>query len=144
MTDSQDKPNVSDSASRLDELLLTIRTSLEQDAGSEARSAGAVACRAILGALDPIAPPHVPTPGPSVPAASTSPIATLLGALARNPSATSLTSSPVAALLAAISQIPREQLLEALGGLRWLFGQQGPTYLTRPAPVPQQSAGGGS
>jgi hypothetical protein len=142
MTDSQDKSNTSDTASRLDEVRLTIRTALAQDAGSDARSAGTMACQAILGVLDPTSRPHAPaTAGPP---ASTSSIATLLNAIGRSPATTSSTSSPVAALLAAISQIPREQLLEAIGGLRWLFGQQGPTYLTRPATAAPPAPGGGT
>jgi hypothetical protein len=142
MTDSQDKSNMSDTASRLDEMLLTIRTALAQDAGPDARSAGTLACQAILGVLDSTSRPHAPAA--AGPPASTSSIATLLNAIGRSPATTSSTSSPVAALLGAISHISREQLLEAVGGLRWLFGQQGPTYLARPAPAPPPSPGGGS
>jgi hypothetical protein len=47
-------------------------------------------------------------------------------------------------LLGAIGQVPREQLLEVIGGLRWLLGQQGPTYRTRPAPVPPRPPSGGT
>jgi hypothetical protein len=46
------------------------------------------------------------------------------------------------ALLGAIGKIPREQLLEVVARLRWLFGGQAPTYLARPVPMgPSQGAG---
>ena len=132
MADTQDKPTPNDNAPRLDELLTTIRSALAQDAGQDARSAGAVACRAILGALDPASRPGAPFTPVSPPAASAS----------TSPSASAPTS-PIAALIGAIGQIPREQLLDVIGGLRWLLGQPGPNYLTRPMPAPPPSSGGG-
>jgi hypothetical protein len=130
MADTQDNSCSPDSAHRLDELLATLRDALAQDAAADVRAAGVVACRAILGALDPASRPGAPfTPvspaSPSTPPSSTAP------------------TSPLAALLGALGQIPREQLLDVVGGLRWLFGAQGPTYLTRPTPTPPRSAGGG-
>jgi hypothetical protein len=147
MTDPQDKSNPPDHAHRVDELLNAIHGALAQDAGADARSAGAVACQAILGVLDPTsrASGGAGTPSPmSTSPAATSPIATLLGAFRQLPAtaSTSTSTSPIAALLGAINQIPREQLLEAIGGLRGLLGQQGPTYLTRPRPPPMRPAGG--
>ena len=125
MTDSQDKSNSPDSLSRLDELLASVRAGLAADAGAEIRTAGAVACRAILAALDPSS--RAGAASPSV--------------LASPTVAPPLTSSPLAAVLGAIGQIPRERLLEVLTGLRWFLGQPGPTYRTRPAPP--RSEGGG-
>jgi hypothetical protein len=146
MSDPQDKSDPPDHAHRLDELLNAIRSALAQDAGADARSAGAVACQAILGVLDPTsrASGGAGTPSRmSTSPAATSPIATLLGAIRQLPAtAASTSTSPIAGLLGAISQIPREQLLEAIGGLRGLLGQQGPTYLTRPTPPPMRPAGG--
>jgi hypothetical protein len=132
MSDTTDTPKLPDLAPRLDELLALIRTALAQDAGSDARSAGAIACRAILGALDPTSRAGVP-PVAAAPPIPTSPAAT-------SPAAT----SPIVTLLGAIGQVPREQLLEVIGGLRWLLGQQGPTYRTRPAPVPPRAPSGGT
>ena len=43
-------------------------------------------------------------------------------------------ASPFAALFDALGQVPREQLLGVIGGLRSLFGAQGPTYRSAPAP----------
>jgi hypothetical protein len=126
MSDTTDTPKPPDLAPRLDELLALIRTALVQDAGADARSAGAIACRAILGTLDPTSRAGVP------PVAATPPIPT-------SPAASSAVASPIATLLGAIGQVPREQLLEVIGGLRWLLGQQGPTYRTSPAPVPPRT-----
>jgi hypothetical protein len=125
MTDSQDKSNTADSSSRLDELLTTVRAALAAEAGTDVRSAGAVACRAILAALDPPSRPAAGFPSVTPPPATTS---------------TALPSQ-LAAVLGAIGQIPRERLFEVLGGLRWLLGQPGPTYRTRPAP-PRPEGGG--
>jgi hypothetical protein len=129
MTDTQDKPNAPDNAQRLDELITTIRAALASDAGTDVRSAGAIACRAILGALDPTSRP-APGVSPTPPSSA----------------AASPQSSPIAALLGAIGQIPREQLLQVIGGLRWFLGQQGPTYLPRPMPPTRSpgASGGGS
>lgn len=132
MTDTSDNSSTSDNTNRLDELVTTIRAALAQDAGADARSAGAIACRAILGALDPTSRPTTGfSPAPPSPAARPS------------TTASPTTTSPIATLLGAVGQIPREQLLEVIGGLRWLLGQQGPTYLTRPAPAPARPQGGG-
>jgi len=133
MTDTSDNPSTSDNTNRLDELITTIRAALAQDAGADARSAGAVACRAILGALDPTSRPTAGfSPAPPSPAAKPSTTA--------SPAST----SPIATLLGAVGQIPREQLLEVIGGLRWLLGQQGPTYLPRPAQPTTRPQSGGS
>jgi hypothetical protein len=125
MTDSQDKPNIPDSSSRLDELLMTVRAALASEAAAEARSAGAVACRAILATLDPQSRPAAGSPSVSPSPATVPPTP----------------QSPIAAVLGAIGQIPRERLFEVLSGLRWLLGQPGPTY--RPRPAPTRPEGGG-
>jgi hypothetical protein len=67
-----------------------------------------------------------------MPAASIS-MTSLLAGLGQLPSATPQpATSPMSALLGAIGKIPREQLLDVVSGLRWLFGGQAPTYLPRP------------
>jgi hypothetical protein len=119
MTDTQDKPNATDPAHRLDDLFTTIRGAIAQDAASDARSAGALACRAILGVLDPSS-----RSTPSVPTSPTSP------------------TSPLTAALGALGSIPREQILEFLvGGLRSVLTHRGPAYHTRPAPAPARTPG---
>ena len=132
MADTQDNSSSSDSTHRLDELLATIRGALAQDAAADARNAGAVACRAILGVLDPASRPGAPfTPvPPTSPSASTPPTSTA-------------PTSPFAALFGALGQVPREQLLDVLGGLRWLFSAPGPTYRSAPTPTVPRSTGGG-
>jgi len=134
MSNTTDTPKPPDLAPHLDELLALIRTALAQDADTDARSAGAVACRAILGTLDPTSRAGAPPVGttPTVPMPSPT------------RSATSPIASPIATLLGAIGAVPREQLLEVIGGLRWLLGRQGPTYRTRPAPAPTRPPEGGS
>lgn len=129
MTDTQDKPNPPNGAARLDELLTTIRDALAPDAAADARATGATACRAILGVLDPTS------------RASTPSAAALPSTLAPSTPQPSTSSLPIASLLGAIGQIPREQLVEVIGGLRWLLGQQGPAYLTRPAPARSRGDG---
>jgi len=128
MVDEHIKHDAADNT-RIDELVATIRAALAPDAGTEVRSAGAIACRAILGALDPTSRPSGLSAIPASPAA-TSPTSTSAGS-----------ASPIAALLGTIGQIPRDQLLEVVGGLRWLLGQQGPTYLTRPTPIARPPGG---
>jgi hypothetical protein len=125
MSDSPDNSTVSDSTSQLEELLTTIRTALAQDAGADSRSAGAIACRAILGTLDPAS--RSSTPFNRIPMVAP-------GASSTQPSTSSVPASPIAALLGAIGLVPREQLLDVIGGLRWLLGQPAPAYLTRPTP----------
>ena len=115
---------------RVDELVATIRAALAPDAGTEVRSAGAIACRAILGALDPASRANAGLSAIPASPAVTSPTSTSAGS-----------ASPIAALLGTIGQIPRDQLLEVVGGLRWLLGQQGPTYLTRPTPIARPPGG---
>jgi hypothetical protein len=129
VTDTQDKPNLPDNPPRFDELLTTIRAALAQDAGADARSAGGIACRAILGALDPTSRPGMPfTPLPTAAA----------GASSTQPPTSSVSASPIAALLGAIGAVPREQLVDVIGSLRWLFGPPAPAYLTRPTPPRSQ------
>jgi len=148
VSDTTDNPKSPDPAPRLDDLLAMIRGALSQDATAEARSAGALACRAILGALDSTSRASAPaaaSPSPAVTSSTaSSPFATLLGALAQTPLATSDTAtSPVGTLLGAIRQIPREQLVEAVvGGLRSLLSSSGPTYLPRPMPTPTRRPDG--
>jgi hypothetical protein len=145
MSGTQDHQKSPDHTPQLDELLTTIRAACAPDAGADVRSAGSIACRAILGVLDPTSLLGSPTaaspPRASTPATPTSPIATLLGAFGQmSPSTASAPTSPIAGLMGAISQIPREQLLDLVGGLRWLLGQPGPAYLTRPVASPPPSA----
>jgi hypothetical protein len=119
MSDPTDSLKPSDLSNHVDELLATIRAALAQDAAAEVRSAGTLACRAILRALDPAA--RTSTPVVSSPPSS----ATAFPA-----------SSLISSVLATINTIPRDQLLELVGGLRWLFGGQGPIYLSRPTLPP--------
>jgi hypothetical protein len=101
----------------VDDLITAIRSALAQDAAADVRSAGAIACRAILGVLDPPAPR---APSPAAP------------------------SSPIDAALGAIGTIPRDQLLGfVMGGLRSIFAQSSaPAYRSRPTPVPPRGSGG--
>ena len=120
MTDTQGKPNATDTAHRLDDLFTTIRGALAQDAAGDVRSAGALACRAILGVIDPSSRATTPS-APTSPGSPTSPLTAALGA---------------------IGSIPREQILEFIvGGLRSVLTQRGPSYLTRPAPAPTRTPG---
>lgn len=122
MSDTQDKPKPPDTDPRLDELLTTIRAALANDAAADMRSAGAIACRAILGALDPTSRANTPAT-----------------AFSTTPSAPSSTS-PLTAALGAFGSIPREQVVEFIvGGLRSILAHKGPTYLTRPRPSPARS-----
>ena len=118
MSDSTEILKSPGPAHRADELLTTIRDALAQDASVDVRSAGVLACRAILGALDPAARANASAVPSASPITPPSPGSSIIGSL-----------------LAAIGTIPREQLVDALGGLRWLFGNQGPTYLSRPSPL---------
>lgn len=141
MSGTPDQQKTSDHAPQLDELLTTIRTACGPEAGADARTAGLIACRAILGVLDPASLAGGTTatspPRTSTPSTPTSPIANLLGAFGQvSPSAAAQQTSPIAGLMGAISQIPREQLLDLVGGLRWLLGQPAPAYLTRPVSPP--------
>jgi hypothetical protein len=132
MKDTQDNPSAPGNAPQSDELIAAIRTALAPAASADARSAGAIACQAILSALDPMARPLsgvAPTPPPPSGTTPTSPSST----------------SPLATLVAAVGQMPREQVLGMLGnGLRWLLAPQAPTYLARPAPPPTRPPGSGS
>ena len=119
MSDTTDSLKLSDPTTHVDELLATVRAALAQDAAAEVRSAGTLACRAILRALDPAARTSTP----------------VVFSPAPNPTAFPA-SSLITSVLATIGTIPREQLLELVGGLRWLFGGQGPTYLSRPTLPP--------
>lgn len=132
MNDATDHPEAPATVSRLEELLTRIRGALAQDAGPDERSAGAIACRAILGVLDPASRPGAPfIPIPTAaPAASST-----------EPSTSGASRSPIAALMGAIGLVPRDQLLDAIGGLRWLLGQPAPAYLTRPPPPRAQGSG---
>lgn len=119
MSDSTEILTFPGTTHRADELLTTIRAALAQDADDDVRAAGVLACRAILGALDPVIRANAPAVPSASPMTSSSPASSIIGPM-----------------LAAIGTIPREQLLDVLGGLRWLFGSQGPTYLSRPSPLP--------
>jgi hypothetical protein len=129
MTDTPDNPSPPGNAPRSDELIAAIRASLAPAAGADARSAGTIACQAILSALNPTARPIsgvAPAPSSSTPTPPSS-------------------SSPIATLIAAVGQMPREQVLGMLGnGLRWLLAPQAPTYIARPAPPTTRPEGSGS
>ena len=121
MTDLHDTSKPADTGHRLDELFATIRGAMADNAVGDARSAGALACRAILGILDPSSRSGPQPPTPPLPSSAASPLIAVLGAL---------------------GSVPREQLVETLlGGLRSILTQTGPTYLTRPAPAPPRSPG---
>jgi hypothetical protein len=124
MSDSNDNNNP-DAASRVDDLVATIRNALATDASSESRATAASACRAILGVLDPTTRSNLPPSAPS-------------------PTSTaSAATSPLASALGAIGQIPKEQLLGFLvGGLKSLMSQSGPNYLTAPVRVIERAAEG--
>ncbi|HEU4735374.1 MAG TPA: hypothetical protein VFT22_46100, partial [Kofleriaceae bacterium] len=78
MADTHDTPNSSDPAHRVDDLLTSIRAALAQDATSDVRSTGALACRTILGVLDPSS--RVTThPASATPSSPSSPLAAALG-----------------------------------------------------------------
>jgi hypothetical protein len=114
VTDTQDNPKPSDLTQRLDDLFTAIRGALTSEAPADARSAGAIAARAILGALE------SSSTRSATPTAPTSPFAAALGAL---------------------GSMPREQLLElVVGGLRSMLTQRAPTYRARPAPTPTRRA----
>jgi len=129
MTDTPDNP---DPPGHSDELIAAIRAALMPAASADARSAGTIACQAILSALDPTARPVAGiAPAPSSPS----------GATPTLPSS----SSPIGTLIAAVGQMPREQVLGMLGnGLRWLLAPQAPTYRGRPAPPTTRPPGSGS
>jgi hypothetical protein len=116
VTDTQDNSKPSDLTHRLDDLFTAIRGALTSEAAADARSAGAIAARAILGALEPLSARSATAPAPT---------------------------SPITAALGAIGSIPREQLLAfVVGGLRSMLSQKPPTYHARPAPAPPRRADG--
>jgi hypothetical protein len=121
MTDPQDKPSPPDTTHRLDEMFTTIRSAFVQDAASNTRSAGALACRTLLGELDP--PSRTTAPPTATSPASPSP------------------PSPITAALGPLGQIPREQLVALLvGGLRSILGQgTSPPYRSPPQRGPAES-----
>lgn len=131
MSDTTDNPTSPDPAAGVDELLATIRDALTDNVSTDIRSAGALACRAILGVLDPASRASIPPSTPSMPSPPTSPSVT----------------SPFASLLSVIGpsnasasgtgSISREQLLALLaGGLRSLLTRSEPAYRTPPAQMP--------
>jgi hypothetical protein len=108
----------------IDELLTALRSALANDASPEVRAAGANACRAMLGALDPAALRNAARP-PAAP-----------------PTSPALGGSPLGAALGALGSIPREQIVEFLvTGLRAFLAPNAPTYHLRPMPVPSTNAG---
>jgi hypothetical protein len=134
MSDTTDNPTSPDPAAGVDELLATIRDALTDNVSTDIRSAGALACRAILGVLDPASrasiPPSTPSPPTSPPL--TSPFASLLSVIGPSSAAASGTGS-----------IPREQLLALLaGGLRSLLARTEPAYRTPPAQTPPRPSEG--
>jgi len=135
MSDTTDNAISPDPAAGVDQLLATIRHALAEDVGADVRSAGALACRAILGVLDPASRSSIPpsTASPTTPPSVTSPLASLLSAI--GPSSMSPPGT---------SSISREQLLALLaGGLRSLLTRSEPAYRTFPAPTPTRPPEGG-
>lgn len=127
MSDTTDNTTSPDPDTGIDELLATIRHALAEDVGADVRSVGALACRAILGVLDPVSRASIPPSTPSPPRSPvTSPLASLLSAIGPSPTSASGTGS-----------IPREQLLALLaGGLRSLLSRSEPAYRTFNARTP--------
>ena len=116
--------NAPDPASRIDDLVSSIRSALGPDASSEARSSAANACRTILRGLEPAAMRN------GAPAASP----------ASSP-ASMLAGTPLGTALGALSSIPREQVLQfVVGGLRAFLSPSAPTYRARPATIPRPKA----
>jgi len=135
MSDTTDHATSPDPAVGVDQLLAAIRRALAEDVGSDVRSAGALACRAILGVLDPASRASIPlaTPQPSTSPSVTSPLASLLSAIGSSPTSAS-----------GIGSIPREQLLALLaGGLRSLLTRSEPAYRTFTAQTPTRPTDGG-
>jgi hypothetical protein len=118
MSDPNDSDGPGDAAGHVDGLVSSIRSALASEASADARAAGAVACRAILGTLEPAATRNA----------------------AR--SSSSLDASPLGATPsgATLGSIPREQIVAFLVmGLRSLLGQgAAPTY--RAPPIRRASA----
>lgn len=134
MTDPPDSSSQPPAAHRREELLSTIRAALTDEAGADARTAGAIACRAILETLEPELAMDARQITSSAPAtsASSSPLASLLATLGHM----SASNPAMAGFLEAVGRIPREHLLQTVGGLRWLLSQGGPRYLRRPPTGP--------
>jgi hypothetical protein len=123
-----------DPAAGLDDVFTTIRSTLAEGPEANARSAGAVACRAILGVLDPSSRVSVPASktADTTQAPLTSPFSSLLLAFDQGP-----------ASAAGGGSIRREQLFALLaGGLRLLLAQSQPTYRTAPVQTQTRSRDG--
>lgn len=101
----------------IDDLFTALRSALANDATPEVRSAGANACRVMLGALDPASLRNAARP-PTAP-----------------PTSSALGGSPLGGVLGALGSIPREQIVEFLvTGLRSFLTPSAPTYHLRPMP----------
>lgn len=97
----------------MDDLLDTIRTSMAADATTEAKAAGAVACRTLLAALE--TNPGEPLVTPTAPAAS-----------------------PIANAIAMLRGVPVDQLLDvAINRLRAAIpaGESAPSVLRLSVPI---------
>lgn len=135
MSDTTNNTTPPDPATGANELLATIRNALAEDVGTDVRSAGALACRVVLGMLDPPSRgSDMPSTSPaSNPSSVTSSLASLFSAIGRPPSSSSGPGS-----------IPREQLLGLLtGALRSVLSQSEPMYRTAPVPAGLRPPDGG-
>src|SRR5687768_7127088 len=107
MSDTTDNATPRDHTAGADELLVMIRHALAEDVSADARSAGALACRAVLDILDPASRASITdsTPAPPTSPSVTSPFASLFSAIGRSPTSPSGPGS-----------MPRDQLLGLLAG----------------------------
>lgn len=111
--DKPSTPDPGDRMAQLHELVATIRASVAPGVTSEARAAGATACRAILAALEAqvgqplVATTTSPTTAQSPPP-SASPLARILSQLAGMP------REQLTGILSQLAAMPREQLIDFL------------------------------
>jgi len=124
MSDVNDSHETPSFPPGIDDLFTSLRSALANDAAPDVRSAGANACRVLLGALDPASLRNAARP-PAAP-----------------PPSSPLSGSPLGAALGALGSIPREQIVEFLvTGLRAFLTPSAPTYHLRPMPVPPTKPG---
>jgi hypothetical protein len=112
-TDSPDAPASSDKPALLQELVAAIRAAVAPGVSSEARAAGAAACRAILTALEAqVGQPLVATTSGSTTAGATSEPASALARLLSR--LVAMPREQLTGLMSQLAAMPREQLVEFL------------------------------